>query len=298
MFSKNDIIKELGNGICIVPFREDCIKANALNLTASEYAWTLKSGEIWIDDNGNVSASDLGANSTKYQLNDKKSALIEHNGQKQIVFLPYSTTLIETNEVLSIGPNIGGEYHSKVYFVSKGTCHIGTYLEPNYNGHSLIAIHYMNDEPLLLKVNEVIASITFFYLDTPVLTTTHAATGGRSDIITTTGILLSDEEKFSLFAPWKQDKNEIKQKMMDDPTYISFKKRRAKHVIDDIRRFINWQNFMVLLLIIGILVGLFNGAHYIDVKNGNTIWVDRFWNVGCSGIVIMLVGGLSKFFKK
>ena len=197
MLSRTDIIKELGKGISFYPFSGDKIKGNALNLTVSEYAWSLCSGSIWIDSSDNIFSMrpSIPNNYTEYKIYEKKSAVIEHKGVKYVVLLPLSTTLIETNEVISIGNNIGGEYNSKVKLVSKGACHIGTYLEPNYRGHSLIAIHSISQYPILLPLNSVFAAITFSYLHREVSQSLRGAPGSRFEILNSVGIFLTEHEK-------------------------------------------------------------------------------------------------------
>ena len=54
MFSKYDIEKELGKGISIVPFKKENIKENSINLSASQYAWTMSEGAIFLVMKTNV----------------------------------------------------------------------------------------------------------------------------------------------------------------------------------------------------------------------------------------------------
>ena len=52
MLSRIDIENELGKGINIVPFNRENIKENSINLSASEYAWSLNGGSYYINNKG------------------------------------------------------------------------------------------------------------------------------------------------------------------------------------------------------------------------------------------------------
>lgn len=300
MLSRTDIIKELGKSISFYPFSGEKIRGNALNLTASEYAWTLCTGTIWVDSSNNAFAKSPPSpeNYTKYELLEKKSAVITRANEKYVVLLPLSTTLIETNEVISVGNDIGGEYHSKVKMVSKGTCHIGTYLEPNYRGHSLIAVHNISKSPVLLPVNESFVAITFFYLHQSVSESLRGAPGSRFEILNSVGIFLSESEKNFLSEQWKNDDDEIKDKMKSDSAYKEFMRNEKRRAIESIRKYLNVHNLIVLLCMFLFLFIIYKIALFTDGFTGGTIWVERFWNVGCSGIVIFALGMFTKLFKK
>lgn len=301
MLSRTDIVKELGKSISFYPFSEKKIKGNALNLTVSEYAWTLCSGSIWIDSSDNVYSVPplpLQNECIEYKLFEKQSAVIEHKGEKYVVLIPFSTTLIETNEIISVGNNIGGEYNSKVKMVSKGTCHIGTYLEPNYRGHSLVAVHSISQTPILLPINSVFAAITFFYLHREVSESLRGAAGSRFEILNSAGIFLSEREKNFLSAQWKNDADEIKSKMISDPIYKDFIKNEKRKTFEGIKKYFNVQNVLVLLSMLLFLFLTYKMAQFVDTSTNQNIWVDRFWNVGCSGIIICILGVLAKFFKR
>ena len=120
MLSDVDIVRELGKNIVIFPFNENNLKGASYNLTASKYAWNVSTKQTAFDPNSD-----------------------------KIILQPESTTVIETNEIIWVSKKIAGSYHSKVILVSKGTGHIGTTLDPEYIGCSLISaytkifIHFM-----------------------------------------------------------------------------------------------------------------------------------------------------------
>ena len=136
MLSYKDIVNELGKNIFIYPLNYIQIKGASIDLTASKFAWSLKT---------------------------RKS--ICHNNL--IVIPPHDTAIIFTNEALHVTGKIAGSYHSKVSFVAKGLGHIGTTLDPHYIGLSKLAIHNNSDDPFELSVNHTIASVMFEYVKTP-----------------------------------------------------------------------------------------------------------------------------------
>ena len=178
MLSRFDIEKELGEGICIYPFKENNLKENSINLCASRLAWTLSSRK--------VKASDI----CKDTLNeDNGEGYIEfHAGGKAIVtnsdnvafivLLPHSTTLVETEEVLAVSGEIGGTYHSKVGLAGKGISHIGTMLGPNFSGHSLLALHNPTDKIIVIEEHESFVSVVFYYLRTSIQNEKNPTVGG------------------------------------------------------------------------------------------------------------------------
>jgi deoxycytidine triphosphate deaminase len=137
VLSNVDLENELisGKNIRIYPLNQENIKGSTYNLTASEYAWSLYS----------------------------KKSLVQGN---KIIIPPNDSALIVTKEVLWVSSKICGSYHSKVSVVSVGGGHIGTTLDPEWIGHSLITIHNHNPEqPLKIGINDTFVSVMFHYLN-------------------------------------------------------------------------------------------------------------------------------------
>ncbi|MFT5699804.1 MAG: deoxycytidine triphosphate deaminase [Desulforhopalus sp.] len=67
---------------------------------------------------------------------------------------PNDTVLVLTNEAVWVSENIAGTFHSKVGIVSKGFGHIGTTLDPNWEGPLLISIN----NPTKKKIKLVVSS--------------------------------------------------------------------------------------------------------------------------------------------
>ena len=112
------------------------LKGASYNLTASEFAWSL---------------------STKQRIYNSQN--------KKIIIESGDTALIETNETIWVSKKIMGTYHSRVTQVSHGTGHIGTTLDPNYIGPSLIAVHNHSNDPIeLIPEETTFVTLAFQYL--------------------------------------------------------------------------------------------------------------------------------------
>ncbi len=298
MLGYEDIIRELGKGISVFPFKESKIKGNALNLSVSEYAWSLKAGEVWVNENGEFFSKkpDIGTHE-KYIIEEKHSAVIVHNNQKYVIVFPLSSTLIETQEVISVSNRIGGIYNSKVSLVSKGACNIGTYLEPNYRGHSLVTIQNLSENIMVLCVGDTFVAITFFHLKTAVPKSLLGALSGRFEILVEGNISVSRDAKNYLSEQWKNSSDEIRKKMEQSKEFIRFikdeKKRRYKKTIG----YINKRNIGIVLLAFAFFSLTYFIAYRVDSLSGNTIWRDRFWDVGCSGLIVTILFSFLKFLK-
>lgn len=136
MLSIVDLKKELGQNIYIYPVHIESIKSNSIDLHVSRFAWSL---------------------STKKSIGDENYIVIE----------PNDTALIYTEEAIYVSNRIGGSYHSKVTLVSKGAGHIGTTLDAQYIGCSIITIHNHSKEKIKLKVGSEFVTLQFWYLNSP-----------------------------------------------------------------------------------------------------------------------------------
>lgn len=134
MLSIVDIKRELGRNIYIHPLNISSIKSNSIDLHASQFAWSI---------------------STKKSLFD---------GTNLIVIPPHDTALIYSKEAIYVSNKIGGTYHSKVRLVSNGLGHIGTTLDAQYIGLSVVALHNISDESKEIVVGSEFVTIIFNYL--------------------------------------------------------------------------------------------------------------------------------------
>ena len=138
MLSREDIYREIGKNIFICPLNIDNFRDNSIDLTASRFAWTTDK---------------------KYIYNSK---------DKSITVPGHKTACILTKESIFVSSKIGGSYHSRVSLAKAGFGHIGTMLDPEYCGQSLIVLHNTTDLDLSIKEGDRLVSIVFHYLNTPI----------------------------------------------------------------------------------------------------------------------------------
>ncbi|MGU9409618.1 hypothetical protein ACV31O_07970 [Clostridium perfringens] len=197
--------------------------------------------------------------------------------------------MIETKEVIGIDKYIGGTYHSKVGIVSLGIGHIGTMVGPNFCGHSLIAIHNVSDYPLKIDINDTIVSVIFYNLETPI-NSNNATQNGHLDKMSTLGIKLSDDELKVINEDWKKDIVKIREKMNSSSEFKAYKKKILKRKFESFKAYINIKNIFKWCLGGLLLWGTFKICEKIDISNGNiTVWRNRFWDVGLSGILVFIL---------
>ncbi len=301
MLSKFDILRELGKGICVYPLNENNIKENSINLCAGEFAWATASAEIYVDENETdknkrFSLTQDSHHTLKLQIDARKSAIVDDGNQKYILLLPFSTTLIMTKEVLSIGNTIGGTYHSKVGIVSKGIGHIGTMLGPNFSGDSLIAMHNTSSELVVFRVGESFVSVVFHYLNTP-HDAINPTTSGHTDKYLELGLSVSEEQMLILTEDWKKSFDEVRFKMCQSEDYKRIQAKLKEQRNKIIKKYFCKKNIIIASVTLGILIGLFILATWADKKSGDHLWTDRYINVGCSGLIITIVSYIAKFLK-
>lgn len=301
MLSKIDILNELGRGIAIYPLDTNNIKENSLNLCAGEIAWATSTKEIYYDHNENdknlkFSLSRDSKHTKRLVIEKGKSTILFDNGKKYIVLLPYSTTLIETKEVLSISNYIGGTYHSKVGLVSKGLGHIGTMVGPNFSGDSLIAIHNISDGLVVLNAGDSFVTVVFHYLNTPNILV-NPTVSGHTDKFAELGLTVSEEESKLLNADWKKKFEEVRKKMCNSQSYTELQKQLKQKKKETLYAYINRKNILVAIGTIVFFVLIYYIATYLDKKSGQNIWTDRFFDVGFSGIFIVAINWVIKLLR-
>lgn len=185
--SNEDIKREIGKNIFIHPFKMDEIKGGSINLTVSKLGWSLKTKES-----------------------------IYNNDTKSLVIPPNDTALVETEESLCVSERLCGTYHSKVTLVSSGIGHIGTTLDPDWIGPSLIALHNTSDEAIELKIGRSFVSIMFHYLKTP-STARNTNNAGRPELLNTYN--LTQDEKDWLDEDWRSHKDKLIERMTSNDDY-------------------------------------------------------------------------------
>lgn len=299
MLSRRDIEKELGKSINIFPVVPENFKENSINLSASENAWTMGADTVYYYGEGDVRLTDGTSRCATKTFTKGSNCVIKgkrKDAPRYIVLLPHATTLIETVEVLGVAGNIGGALHSKVGLVSKGIGHIGTMLGPGYCGHLLIALHNITDKPLAIKVGSTFVSLAFDYLTTQVARTS-ATTSGHLDKFSELGISINEETRSYLTADWKSNIDDIREKMCESDAYKNYKKHIRSNTWKEFKKYINKRNLIAILIVTVVIALLYFGAVILDNDLAQPVWVDRFWNIGFSGVLGSLVVALWNFIK-
>lgn len=302
MFSKRDIEKELGKGINIYPLYIKNIKGNSVNFTVGRNAWTLGSGRV-IKHNSRVfvlekTAQQRGVKADNViQINKGNTAILKKDQKSYVVLLPHTTTIVETSEVIGVSNYIGGTLHSKVGIVAQGVGAIGTMLGPNFAGHLMISLHNITDEVIAIPVGDTFISIIFYRLDTPTKNDKNPNISGHIDKLSELGISINKDTREYLVRDWKCNVNTIRDKMVASNEYKAYKKQILLNKCKSIRKYINLKNFILGLILVGILIAGWFGAKYLDGKAVNTVWEERYWTVVLTAIIVPILSGVIKMFK-
>lgn len=276
MLSVVDLKKELGENIFIYPVYKDSIKANSIDLHVSEFAWS---------------------------LNTKKSI---RNGS-YIIIDPDDVALIYTEESIYVSHKIGGTYNSKVTLVSRGAGHIGTTLDSQYIGCSLIALHNHSKKNLKLKIGSEFVTLQFWYLNSPGYenSPSHDNEPGHPRMLNG----FEEVDKYIEWRdcnPWTTRKMELFHKMTESDEYKVCKEEYEKELSKfnqqhqeevemlnrakkkkQIRKYV----IMIICMII-ICVILLSMAFVVELGNVSSICSEIFSNVACPVMVAIITANL------
>ncbi|AUT00260.1 deoxycytidine triphosphate deaminase [Nostoc sp. CENA543] len=237
ILSDRDIQRELGKNILIYPFNEDNLKGASYNLTVSKLAWKVRDGE---------SAYDSSIN--------------------RIVIPENSTVIIQTNEAIWVSKKIAGTYHSKVALVSQGIGHIGTTLDPNYQGVSLIAVHNHSNQSIELEPEkDTFVSLMFYYVKTK-SSIPHTNDPGRPEILKLLKqVQVTPEESRWLEEPFRKDTERLRKKLKESDNFKNFKKDLLGNL------------FYFLPYIILIALTILSLCIYLYLDSNRTIFSENSW---------------------
>ena len=221
MLSIVDIKRELGKNLYIYPLTTSAIKSNSIDLHASKFAWSI---------------------STKKSL---------FNGVDKIIIPPHDTALVYSKEAIYVSNKIGGSYHSKVRLVSQGFGHIGTSLDAQYIGLSIVAIHNITDSPKEIGVGNEFVTVVFHYLHTDdyIDTVSHDNPPGHPSLI-------ADFENVADFLDWEENnrwcrnKSDLYIAMINSSEYKECKKQFNTEQLVFNRKYIRKKIFKYTLIVI------------------------------------------------
>ena len=299
MLSRKDIEKELGKDLGFYPLRPSNIKENSINMTISQYAWCQSDATIyWYGDLQFSVHNDLGKieETLHYKKGSKCIFTDYHKNTQYLLLFPNQTTILETEEVIAIGNSIGGAVHSKVGVVAQGIGDTGTMLGPGYCGHLMISLHNITNDVVTLNVGTTFVSLTFDYLNTKVIRTS-ATVSSHYDRLLEHGCKLDAEEKEYFVEDWKTSFSGICEKMCESEEYKKYRKSIQQNSLKELRQYVNKKNIISLIIVGLVFGGLYYGAYRMDQTLSSPVWVDRFWNVGCSGFIGSLLIGIWRSLK-
>lgn len=169
--SKNDIIseQEKPDGLKISPFKHRYLKNASYDVSPTIIALSTKTGML----------------ETVYR--DKKYPY------KYYIYVKAKDTVLSvTREFISVPSNIAGSVVSRVSSVSEGFGHVSTSIDPNWKGALLIALGNPTNKPIKIYVggssdesesNNPLATISFYYLETPCRDVDNSYSGMRLDLL-------------------------------------------------------------------------------------------------------------------
>lgn len=269
-------------------------------MTVGQNAWTKTDGKVYWYGEDKFSIIQNGKSRKDWNLKSGNSCIIKTNidrhGKKYMLLLPHTTTIVETSEVIGVGNNIGGALHSKVGVVAKGIGHIGTMLGPGFCGHLMISLHNITDDVVALEVGSTFVSLSFDYLETQVVRTSSTVSG-HVDKFSDLGIKIDSGTRDYLTEDWKSNIEGIREKMVMSDSYKKYRRHIRENSWKEVKKYFSKRNILALLSTAIVFVLLLVIATYVDRRLEEPVWVERFWTVGCSGMVGSVIVGIYNSIK-
>lgn len=85
--------------------------------------------------------------------------------------------------------------------------------------------------------------------------------------------------------------------MCESDAYKNYKKHIRSNTWKEFKKYINKRNLIAILIVTVVIALLYFGAVILDNDLAQPVWVDRFWNIGFSGVLGSLVVALWNFIK-
>lgn len=194
MLSNIDIKKILGKHIGIYPFNPNHIEGASIDLTASCYAWSIK---------------------------EKKTA-IDEKDNSIILIKPNDTTVIFTNEFITLDQNYAGACYNRILFSINGIHHSSSPLKPGYTGRLSVSFNNNSSETFNIRVDDPIVVIMLHRLHKQANTTFGNGGGSRFDMLCSLGIEIDNETRNNL--SYYDDRNRLLDEMKSDQEFKQYKK--------------------------------------------------------------------------
>jgi deoxycytidine triphosphate deaminase len=196
MLSDVDIVKRLGEGISISPFRVGSIKGCSICVTASRFAWSLKT---------------------------KVTAVFGN----EIRIPPGDAAIIISSETISLGKKVAGVCQSKMNLIKLGLGNNAAPIRPGYTGRLLVVINNRTDKEVPIGVNDEIANVLLYNLMSEAESGDNIARELVSvDALDALNIKLDRDEREELDAERNFNAMLVKSEMEDSEQYKELRKRK------------------------------------------------------------------------
>lgn len=193
MLSNINLEYALGKHIGIYPLNLDKIEGASVDLTASQYA---------------------------FSVNRKESVV--KNGM--ITIDPSDTVIVFSNESISLDNHYAGSCYNRISFSMKGILHASSPLKPNYTGRFSVTLYNASPNPVTIQVNDSIVVVMFQKLNKPATKTQGNGNGSRFDLLQALNINVTDEEARTAIKEF-DDRTKLLQTMKESEEFRKIRKR-------------------------------------------------------------------------
>lgn len=202
MLSNANLESALGKHIGIYPLNSDRIEGASIDLTASQYAFSVNRKESVVKDG--VITIDSG-----------------------------DTVIVFSNESLSLDNRYAGACYNRISFSMKGIIHASSPLKPNYTGRFSVTLYNASPNTVTIQVGEPVVVVMFQKLNKPATKTQGNGNGSRFDLLQSMKINVTDEEARTAIIEF-DDRNRLLQTMKESEEFKKIRKKilvnRFKHL--------------------------------------------------------------------
>lgn len=143
-----------------------------------------------------------------------------------MVLLPFSTSIILTEEFLALDESIGGTIQTRVGTAVKGVGHISTMLGPFYMGRLAVPVHNPTADIICLEVGSQFLSIIFHRLNTKSKEPNHTE-GAHVNKFSEWGISLDEKMLQEIKPEDLKSFDTYVQRMRKDENFLDYAKENS-----------------------------------------------------------------------
>ena len=229
MLSNINLEYALGKHIGIYPLNSDKIEGASVDLTASQYAFSVNRKESVVKDG-------------------------------VIIIDPGDTVIVFSNESLSLDNHYAGACYNRISFSMKGILHASSPLKPNYTGRFSVTLYNASPNPVTIQVGDPVVVVMFQKLDKPATKTQGNGNGSRFDLLQSMNINVTDEGARTAIIAF-DDRTKLLQTMKESEEFKKIRKRTFMN------RFKYWVLLIGIVIATLIFLMLFANNLSPDVKS-------------------------------